>query len=108
MGGTAALVVAARQPVDPVITLSAPLEFKGLSAKSSLASVKAPKLFIGAEKDAGGPAARELFSLAVEPKQLLVVPGGDHGTALLSGDQRSQVEDRMASFLAETLPVNAQ
>ena len=100
MGGTAALMVAARQPVLGVITLSAPVEFKGLSAKDAVTKVMASKLFIGAEGDAGGPAARALGAMAPEPKEVAVFPGSDHGTDLLRGDQRDAVLARMDEFLA--------
>ena len=73
--GTAALIVAARQPVQGVVTLSAPVEFEGLSAKDAVTKVMAPKLFIGAEDDAGGPAARELGGMGPEPKEVAVFPG---------------------------------
>jgi alpha-beta hydrolase superfamily lysophospholipase len=107
MGGTAALMVAARQPVQGVITLSAPVEFEGLSAKDAVTKVLAPKLFIGAEDDAGGPAARELGAMAQEPKEVAVFPGSDHGTDLLRGAQRDAVLARMQGFLARNVLGNA-
>ena len=103
MGGTAALMVAARQPVQGVITLSAPVEFEGLSAKVAVTKVMAPKLFIGAEDDAGGPAARALAGVAPEPKDVAVFPGSDHGTDLLRGAQRDAVLTRMDAFLARNV-----
>jgi pimeloyl-ACP methyl ester carboxylesterase len=103
MGGTAALIVAARQPVEGVIALSAPVEFRGLSAKDAVTQVMAPKLFVGAEDDAGGPAARELGAMASEPKEVAVFPGSDHGTDLLQGDQGVAVLARMKEFLARNV-----
>lgn len=107
MGGTAALMVAARQPVQGVITLSAPVEFEGLSAKDGVTKVMAPTLFIGAEDDAGGPAARELGAMAPEPKEVAVFPGSDHGTDLLLGAQRDAVLARMDEFLTRNVSGSA-
>lgn len=108
MGGTAALMVAAREPVQGVITLSAPVEFEGLSAKDAVTKVMAPKLFIGAEDDAGGPAARELGAMAAEPKDVVVFPGSDHGTDLLRGAQRDAVLAHMEEFLARNVAGSAR
>jgi pimeloyl-ACP methyl ester carboxylesterase len=108
MGGTAALMVAARQPVQGVITLSAPVEFRGLSARDAVTRVMAPKLFVGAADDAGGPAARELDAMASEPKEVAVFPGSDHGTDLLEGDQGIAVLARMEEFLARNLAGSAR
>lgn len=108
MGGTAALMVAARQPVQGVVTLSAPVKFEGLSAKDAVTKVMAPKLFIGAEDDVGGPAARELGAMAPEPKEVAVFPGSDHGTDLLRGTQRTAVLARMEEFLARNVAGSAR
>jgi len=51
MGGTAALVVAARVPVAGVATLSAPAAFQGLDAAAAVAKLSAPALFVAAESD---------------------------------------------------------
>lgn len=107
MGGTAVLIVASRQPVQGVITLSAPVEFEGLSAKDAVTKVTAPKLFIGAEDDPGGPAARELGALAPEPKDVVVFPGSDHGTDLLKGAQGDAVLALLEEFLARNVAGSA-
>jgi pimeloyl-ACP methyl ester carboxylesterase len=102
MGGTASLIVAAQQPVAGVATFSAPLEFQGLSAVSSVPKVTAPMLFVGAQGDPGGPAAQELGRLATGTKQVKVFPGVDHGTALFSGASGPDVEALLLAFLAQT------
>ena len=103
MGGTAAMIVAAQEPVAGVATFSAPLEFQGLSAASSVPAVTAPKLFVGAQGDAGGPAAQELDRLATAPKQLKIFPGADHGTDLFGGANGPEVEALLLDFLRQTL-----
>ena len=99
MGGTASLIAAGRVPVVGVATLSAPVEFMGLDARSAVPQVSAPKLFLAAEKDVGAAGARELDRLAAPPKTLVLYPGSDHGTALLTGSNGIAVADRITSFL---------
>ena len=103
MGGTAALMVAAREPVAGVATFSAPVEFRGLSAASSVPVITAPMLFVAAQADTGGPAAQELGRLATGPKQVRIFPGSDHGTALFSGASGPEVEALLLAFLHQTL-----
>ena len=105
MGGTACLVVAARLPVAAVATLSAPVEFRGLSVADAISAVRAPKIFIAAEDDVGAEGARKLFQAAVEPKEIDVVPGSDHGTNLLTGSSGIEVHEVLLSFLKENLPI---
>jgi dienelactone hydrolase len=104
MGGTACLMVASRQPVAAVATLSAPVEFMGLSAKEATALVKAPKLFLAAEKDEGAQGAQQLFGLAAEPKEVQIVPGSDHGTDLLKGSSAKLAQSILLTFLHKNLP----
>jgi predicted alpha/beta-hydrolase family hydrolase len=104
MGGTASLVVAAHHPVAAVATLSAPVEFQGLSARQAVTTVTAPKLFLAAEKDAGEAGARDLYTLAPDPKEIRIFPGSDHGTALLSGSSAADVRAILFAFLEKNLP----
>lgn len=97
MGGIAALRVSARESVSAVATVSAPATLRGLSAADAVPLITAPKLFLageGAAADAG--AARNLSSLAKDPKDLLLVPGNAHGTSLLNN---TQARDRLLQFL---------
>jgi pimeloyl-ACP methyl ester carboxylesterase len=104
MGGTASLIVAARTQVAAVATLSAPVEFMGLSARQAVAAVSAPKLFLAAEKDVGAAGALELEKLASPPKQMELFPGSDHGTNMLTGSSADAVQAKLFAFLTETLP----
>ena len=99
MGGTAALIVAARVPVAGVATLSAPVAFRGLDATSSLGALTMPKLFIASADDAPAAAAvKELVARSPEPKTLTVVPGTAHGTDLFTGDQAGTVKEALRAF----------
>jgi len=91
MGGTASLVVAAREGVDvqAVITLSAPASIEGLVADASLLTqITAAKLFIAGVGDATAAAdAETLYEQSPPPKRVEIVPSDDHGTDLLTGGQ---------------------
>jgi len=86
MGGTASLKVASLKPVAGVATLSAPPEFMGLTA-GEVRAIKGPKLFMAAAEDGPAPGfARQFYGQAGEPREIQIVPGGEHGTDLLRGD----------------------
>ncbi len=100
MGGTAALIVAARVPVAGVATLSAPVAFQGLDAAAALPVLTGPKLFIAAADDRPAAAAvRELAAKTHDPKTIEVVPGSAHGTALLTGAEATVVKAALRAFL---------
>ncbi len=108
MGGTAALMAAdmatARgAPVAGVATLSAPVEFKGLSAADAVVRVTEPKLFLGTEGDSGGEAAQELYQRAAEPREVEVYRGSEHGTDMLEGSEGAAVAARLERWLAAVL-----
>jgi pimeloyl-ACP methyl ester carboxylesterase len=98
MGGTAALIVAARVPVAGVVTLSSPLAFRGLDAGSALGALRIPKLFIAATGDAPAAAsARRFLDATPEPKELRMAGGSAHGTDLLAADP--SVASALGAFL---------
>jgi len=105
MGGTACLMVAASDPVAAVATLSAPVEFRGLSAAEAVTQVQAPKLFMAAEDDVGAQGARDLYDSAQDPREILIVPGSDHGTDLLDGDSGDEAWAALVGFLQRNVPV---
>jgi pimeloyl-ACP methyl ester carboxylesterase len=110
MGGTACLVAADASQifsdfqVTGVVTLSAPVEFKGLSAAEATPRILAPLLFIAAENDVGAEGARALQELAANKGDLQIVPGAEHGTDLLTGPQADQVWGLLSQFLGQNLP----
>jgi pimeloyl-ACP methyl ester carboxylesterase len=101
MGGTAAVRVAAENPTAGVVSLSAPIAFRGLDAREAILRIEVPCLFIAAEGD--GPAAaaaRELNKAAKSPDRLLlIVPGTEHGTRLFGSPQGGKVQDAILDFL---------
>lgn len=103
MGGTASLVVAAREDVDGVVTLSAPATFRGLVAPpEALRAIEEPKLFVVAHGDRSPNAtAQVLYAEARQPKRLLVVTGDEHGIPLIDGPQGEAVRTAILDFLPE-------
>jgi predicted alpha/beta-hydrolase family hydrolase len=104
VGGTASLVAAAQDPgaVQSVVSLSAPVEFGGLRADpATLSMVIAPKFFLAGLDDFTAAAAAEAFYAGSgPPKRVEILPTGDHGTDLLSGDQGQTVQRLVLEFLA--------
>lgn len=101
MGGTAAVRVAAGNPTAGVVSLSAPVAFRGLDAGRAILEIRVPCLFIAAEGDAyAAAAAREFHKVAKsqEPR-LLMLPGREHGTRLFDGPNGSRVEKAILEFL---------
>jgi len=109
MGGTACLVAAdALQPLSSVrlagvATLSAPVEFKGLSAAQAVPRLAVPLLFIAAEGDVGAEGARQLNELAGDNAQLRILAGSEHGTQLLEGPHKDTVYQLLTDFLHRNL-----
>ena len=112
MGGTASLIVAAKQgrDIDAVITLSAPPAFEGLDAGPDvLAEVTAAKLFIAGNGDISAAQAVDAFyGQSLQPKRPVILTTDDHGTDILSGNQAGIVSTEMINWLARYLPVSAQ
>jgi pimeloyl-ACP methyl ester carboxylesterase len=101
MGGTAAIRVAARNPTTGVVSLSAPMAFKGLDAGEAIGKIEVPCLFVSAEGDKYAyKAAHEFHEAAKSPKrQLLIVPGPEHGTRLFGSPSGEKVEKAILDFL---------
>jgi pimeloyl-ACP methyl ester carboxylesterase len=110
MGGTAALIVAAKEgkAIDAVITLSAPPSFEGLDAGPDvLAQVTAAKLFIAGNSDvAAAQAVDTLYGQSLQPKRPVILTTGDHGTDILSGNQAGIVSTEMINWVERYLPVS--
>jgi pimeloyl-ACP methyl ester carboxylesterase len=101
MGGTAALKVAAVEPVDGVIALSPPMTFFGLSSEEALPKIRAPKLFLvsAEEMNVSVQSVRNQFKKTPDPKEMEVVPGAAHGSRMLEGDRKGEVEKKILTFL---------
>ncbi len=111
MGGTASLITAttfqmmSSVRLAGVVTLSAPVEFQGLSAAEAVPTLVVPLLFIAAENDVGAEGARKLEELSGNKGDLQIVPGSDHGTDLFSGAQADTVWQMLLDFLQQNLQV---
>ena len=107
MGSTTVLVASARiaPPVDAVIAASGPTSYRGLDAEAAVATSRVPTLFIAASDDAGfADAARTLHARSVSPvKELVIVPGIDHGYQLVSGASNEPNRAGFERFLREHL-----
>jgi pimeloyl-ACP methyl ester carboxylesterase len=101
MGGTASLVIAARNPVQGVVSISSPATFPPLDALDRVDEITEPKLFITAKDDV--PAFRsqeELWELSHEPKQQQIYEGDAHGTALLDSPAAASLKAQVIAFLS--------
>jgi pimeloyl-ACP methyl ester carboxylesterase len=100
-GGTASIVAAAdlAPNLAGVVSLSGPAQFADLNASAAAAKLAVPSLFVAASDDGSFAAdARALFdAVPVPDKELEIVPGRSHGTALLGSD----VNARLLGFLAK-------
>lgn len=101
LGGTAALRLAAREPVAGVVGLSAPLAARGLSVEAQIGRITAPLLLVAGEGDAeSAGAARALAARARAPAALRIVPGRQRGADLLSGPSGPKVTAALLTFFA--------
>jgi hypothetical protein len=104
MGGTASVMIATQSRVDGVITLSAPIMFRGLDATGI--SLQMPALFISSQLDDDNQvSAQTLYDYAGPDRALDIVPGPAHGIGLLSSSQAPQVRDDIFKFLDRYAPL---
>lgn len=98
MGGIASLVAGAqiKPPVDGVVSISAPARFMGMNATATAPRLRVPVLYLAAEGDdnAGydfSDDAREMHAAtAAVDKRLEILPGRQHGVALVAGSPRAR------------------
>ena len=87
MNGAAALFAGANEDLAGVVSLSGVLAFEGTSGIDSARDVAEPKLLVAAEDDPGAvPNAQALFDAAPEPREILVLARGGHGTDMLEAN----------------------
>jgi pimeloyl-ACP methyl ester carboxylesterase len=104
MGGTASVIIASQGQVDGVITLSAPITFRGLDASGL--SLQMPALFISSELDDDNQlSAQALYDIAGPDRAIDIVPGPAHGIGLLSSSQAPQVRADIFKFLDRYAPL---
>jgi alpha-beta hydrolase superfamily lysophospholipase len=105
MGGMASLVAGAsvKPAVDGVVSVSGPARFMGMNAAATAPRLRVPVLYLAAEGDDNGgfdfsDDAREMYAAtAATDKRLQVLPGRQHGVALVGGSPR--VKTLIESFL---------
>jgi pimeloyl-ACP methyl ester carboxylesterase len=104
LGAAAALAAASRHEGAPaaVFSLSAPATWSDrLDGEIAVQRLTVPVLFLAAEKDvdfAGD--ARSLYEHTREAdKQLLIVPGGQHGTKMLRGAAGAPARQALLAFV---------
>ena len=100
MGGTVSLVVGGRVRVAGVVSISSPAQFQTLDALHAVEGISAPKLFVASKDDV--PAARseeQFWANALDPKEQEIYDGDAHGTYILDGPHRDEVEERVIGFL---------
>jgi pimeloyl-ACP methyl ester carboxylesterase len=100
MGGTASLVVGARDDIAGVVSISSPAQFPPLDAVETVDEIVAPKLFISSEDDVPAMRSQELlWEAARAPKDEYVYEGDAHGTALFDTEHADDLERRLIDFL---------
>ncbi len=106
-GGTLALALAAEIQPKAVIILSAPLSADVFTvSEADLKALAAPKLFMASQGDTRYVGAvQQMYNMSVEPKQLHIFPGTNHGDAILvSSDTGAEAMQLVAAFLHTYAP----
>jgi len=99
MGGTVSLFVASQNKVDGVITISAPVEFRGLKA-GNLKNIDCAKLFSAGEKDgSAAQSAKYLYENSTDPRELVIYPTDGHGTYIFDGPYGEELSNKIFDFL---------
>ena len=103
MGGTAAIVVAAEEPVEGVAGLSAAARIRGLDARPAASALAAPLTLAAAKGDVS---AIDSLGILAERAELpdgavLTVEGSAHGADLLTGREGDRVRAWLLTFLEE-------
>lgn len=102
LGGTVALMTAARESnIAAAFSLSAPAVYGNAEGLPAVRRFRAPVLFVAAEEDANfAEDAKRLYRASQSPRrQLLIVPGSEHGTALYGGPGAEDVRDAVDRLL---------
>ena len=103
MGGTASLKLASTEDVAGVLSLSAPVEFRGISVKGE--QVRVPVLLMATAGDQS--AVKSLDRMTEQgivggpelTERVLFVNGNDHGTDILKGENGAGATHSILGFL---------
>ena len=88
--------------MDGVVNLSGERSVSGLDADTAVQRSLVPLLIIASDSDRylNAHDARALYlESAASQKQLQVLPGSAHGTAILDGPEGATVRDRIIGFI---------
>jgi len=99
IGGTAALVVAARLPVAGVAVISAPAAFENLDALAAVPRIDVPTLFIASQDDVTARRSLEQLAAAAPGSDQQVYEGNAHGTDIFKGPFAIGLQQRLIGFL---------
>ena len=89
-------------PVAGVASRSGPANFQGFNALAAAKQLTIPVLFMDARDSMFFPAdAKAMYAACPSRhKQLLLLPGTDHGTQLLHYDVAAQAQSALDAFVA--------
>jgi len=100
MGGTASMVVGAREPVAGIVSISSPAQFETLDALSAEPEIGVPQLFISSDGDVPAHNSLEqLVKAANETVDQQIYDGNAHGTDLFAGPHAADMTQRLIVFL---------
>jgi pimeloyl-ACP methyl ester carboxylesterase len=100
MGGTASMVVGAREPVAGIVSISSPAQFETLDALSAEPKIGVPELFISSNGDVPARnSLEELVKAAAHSVDQQVYDGDAHGTDLFAGPHAADITQRLITFL---------
>ena len=110
MGGTASLVAATliTPTIAGVASLSGPAEYGSMDALAASRQLMLPVLYMAGRSDQQKPYdfpadARTMYSACPSThKQLLILPGNDHGSDLLGGNAADQAQGALEKFISDS------
>jgi len=111
LGGMATAKAAASNEASAVIIIASPTEAPSLGLVveiSELQAITVPKLFIASESDrtVKAEALKQMYDLAVGPKELHLYPGAAHGTDIFKTENGSDLQARLIAFITSNAPTD--
>jgi pimeloyl-ACP methyl ester carboxylesterase len=107
MGGTTSLKAAATESVAGVITLSAPQHFAAISVSDAeVQAISTPKLFVNSQDDTYADDTAHMYTVASEPKHLVIYTGVAHGIEIFSTEHGADLIQRIFDFIAIYAPAS--
>lgn len=103
LGGLASAKLAIEAQASGLVIFASPVEIPGwdFGIDASDLNTEIPKLFLTTENDSVVPQrlSRELYDLAVEPKEWQTYPGYAHGTDLFDSEHGEEAGQRILQFI---------